>query len=278
VGGYNQVQLGTTGTPVYGAYGFATTGSQKGYRNTLPLWAQWFSDAGAQTATANAVGATGANTGGYNDAMDYMPVPVGYWSCAFQIPGSNSTPANGEQPGAMSSFSMETTGSDMQKFGGQLRCPTCRCMQSSLMEMRSGNLQTSFPSYGLCYRTNCAMPSYLQVAIKGQFDSATYWYQCPEKGGSLYIPGFFGALTCPAAADFCRMEPISGLRYPEQHTPRGWIRLRLLNGCNARSLTVSTSDKRNMYVIASDGGFLAEPVSLQALPMLIHLLKVTCDM
>lgn len=68
---------------------------------------------------------------------------------------------------------------------------------------------------------------------------------------------------------FGNMMLTNGLRYPEQHTPRGWIRLRLLNGCNARSLTVSTSDKRNMYVIASDGGFLAEPVSLQALPMLM---------
>ena len=223
-GGYSQVQLGATGgtpAPVYGPYGVATPGALAGYRNSLPVWAQWFSDAGAQTATANAPGATGANTGGYNDAMDYMPVPVGYWSCAYQVPGTNSTPASGDQANPLASVVVDS--GDMQKFGGQLRCPTCRCMQSSLMEMRSGNLQTSFPSYGLCYRTNCAMTTYLQVAIKGQFDGGTYWYQCPEKGGKLYIPGFFGALTCPPALSFCALEPISGLRYPEQDVYWEWI-------------------------------------------------------
>ncbi|SUB18362.1 Copper efflux oxidase [Pantoea agglomerans] len=46
------------------------------------------------------------------------------------------------------------------------------------------------------------------------------------------------------------------------------LRLRLLNGCNARSLHVAASDKRPFYVIASDGGLLAEPVKLDSLPIL----------
>ncbi|MGE9715967.1 multicopper oxidase CueO, partial [Escherichia coli] len=51
--------------------------------------------------------------------------------------------------------------------------------------------------------------------------------------------------------------------------PKGWIRLRFLNGCNARSLNLATSDGRPMYVIASDGGLLAEPVKVTELPILM---------
>ncbi|HHT5703499.1 TPA: multicopper oxidase CueO [Raoultella planticola] len=61
----------------------------------------------------------------------------------------------------------------------------------------------------------------------------------------------------------------NGALYPEHAAPRGWLRLRLLNGCNARSLNFSTSDNRPMYVIASDGGLLAEPVKVNELPMLM---------
>ena len=61
----------------------------------------------------------------------------------------------------------------------------------------------------------------------------------------------------------------TGALYTEPAAPRGWLRLRLLNGCNARSLNFSTSDNRPMYVIASDGGLLAEPVKVNELPMLM---------
>nr|WP_314421112.1 multicopper oxidase CueO [uncultured Erwinia sp.] len=60
----------------------------------------------------------------------------------------------------------------------------------------------------------------------------------------------------------------NGAIYPQHGVPRGWLRLRLLNGCNARSLKLTTSDSRPMYVIASDGGLLAEPVKLSELPMM----------
>lgn len=60
----------------------------------------------------------------------------------------------------------------------------------------------------------------------------------------------------------------NGVQYPQHPTPRGWLRLRLLNGCNARSLKISTSDQRPLYVIASDGGLLAEPVKVTELAML----------
>jgi blue copper oxidase len=61
----------------------------------------------------------------------------------------------------------------------------------------------------------------------------------------------------------------NGARYPQHTAPRGWLRLRLLNGCNARSLTLAASDNRPLYVIGSDGGLLGEPVKLTELPMLM---------
>ncbi|MDE9580696.1 multicopper oxidase CueO [Citrobacter koseri] len=61
----------------------------------------------------------------------------------------------------------------------------------------------------------------------------------------------------------------NGAIYPQHAAPKGWLRLRLLNGCNARSLNIATSDNRPLYVIASDGGLLAEPVKVNALPILM---------
>jgi len=67
---------------------------------------------------------------------------------------------------------------------------------------------------------------------------------------------------------FGDMMLTNGEQYPQHAVPRGWLRLRLLNGCNARSLDIATSDGRALYVIGSDGGLLAEPVSVESLPML----------
>ncbi|QRG78417.1 multicopper oxidase CueO [Citrobacter sp. R56] len=61
----------------------------------------------------------------------------------------------------------------------------------------------------------------------------------------------------------------NGAIYPQHAAPKGWLRLRLLNGCNARSLNIAASDGRPLYVIASDGGLLAEPVKVNELPMLM---------
>lgn len=60
----------------------------------------------------------------------------------------------------------------------------------------------------------------------------------------------------------------NGVVLPKHTAPRGWLRLRFLNGCNARSLKLATSDGRKMYVIASDGGLLNEPVAVDQLPMI----------
>ena len=60
----------------------------------------------------------------------------------------------------------------------------------------------------------------------------------------------------------------NGAIYPQHSAPKGWLRLRLLNGCNARMLNFATSDNRPLYVIASDGGLLPEPVKVTELPVL----------
>ncbi|EML1936558.1 multicopper oxidase CueO [Providencia sp. 21OH12SH02B-Prov] len=61
----------------------------------------------------------------------------------------------------------------------------------------------------------------------------------------------------------------NGAVFPKHVAPKGWLRFRLLNGCNARSLNISTSDGRKMYVVASDGGLLAEPIAVTELPILM---------
>jgi blue copper oxidase len=47
--------------------------------------------------------------------------------------------------------------------------------------------------------------------------------------------------------------------------PKGIVRLRLLNGSNARIFRLSFSDGRPMHLIATDGGFIAEPAEVDSL-------------
>jgi blue copper oxidase len=61
---------------------------------------------------------------------------------------------------------------------------------------------------------------------------------------------------------------VNGVHHPEARTTRGWLRFRVLDGSNARSYQLSSSDSRSLYVIASDGGLLDSPVELKQL--LIH--------
>lgn len=178
------------------------------------------SDAAAAAATGVA-GASAATTGGYNNANDYVPVPVGFWNCMYPSASANGT-GGGESGNLLNKVSsLFGSAADMSSFGGQSRCPQCRCMKSSLMELDKGNIQTQYPSYGLCYRTNCYRPDYLQVAIMGAVPQITtgysFWYACPAGGGKLYIPGYLGSLTCPDPVAFCAHETISGVLFPEQN-------------------------------------------------------------
>lgn len=49
---------------------------------------------------------------------------------------------------------------------------------------------------------------------------------------------------------------------PVARVPAGLVRLRILNGANARNFDLSFADKRTFHVIASDGGYLAAPIAL----------------
>lgn len=103
---------------------------------------------------------------------------------------------------------------DLERFGGQEHCASCRCFVSSLRELTSFAFDPQFPRYGLCYRANCFRRDYLQVAIRNQLGGVS-WYKCPDNGGKIYLAGFSGSLHCPDASAFCKHEEISGIKYPE---------------------------------------------------------------
>lgn len=56
---------------------------------------------------------------------------------------------------------------------------------------------------------------------------------------------------------------VNGAQYPLARTARGWVRLRLLDGSNARSYVLGASDGRPLFVIGSDGGLLERPVEMK---------------
>jgi blue copper oxidase len=58
---------------------------------------------------------------------------------------------------------------------------------------------------------------------------------------------------------------VNGALAPIAQVPRGVVRLRLLNGANARTFHLRFTDGRTFAVIAGDGGFLSAPVAATAL-------------
>ena len=60
---------------------------------------------------------------------------------------------------------------------------------------------------------------------------------------------------------------INGAIDPVANVPAGKVRLRLLNGANARFYIIHFTDNRTFYKIASDGGLLESPVPLTTMEM-----------
>lgn len=60
---------------------------------------------------------------------------------------------------------------------------------------------------------------------------------------------------------------VNGVFGPTWRAPRQWVRLRLLNGCNARILELRLSDATPMLQIANEGGALAAPVARSTLKL-----------
>jgi FtsP/CotA-like multicopper oxidase with cupredoxin domain len=58
---------------------------------------------------------------------------------------------------------------------------------------------------------------------------------------------------------------VNGAISPVASVPAGFVRLRLLNAANARNFDVRFTDRRPFFVIASDGGYLSEPVEVRSL-------------
>lgn len=60
---------------------------------------------------------------------------------------------------------------------------------------------------------------------------------------------------------------VNGAMSPVAHVPAGKVRLRLLNGANARFYIVAFADNRSFHKIAGDGGFLEAPVQMTSMEM-----------
>lgn len=60
---------------------------------------------------------------------------------------------------------------------------------------------------------------------------------------------------------------VNGAIAPYQDVPKGWVRLRLLNGSNARYHRYRFADSSSFYKIATEGGLLEKPVQMIELVM-----------
>ena len=60
---------------------------------------------------------------------------------------------------------------------------------------------------------------------------------------------------------------VNGAINPYLEVPQGMTRLRLLNGSNGRTLDLKFSDNQKFYQIASDGGFLEQPVEMDKITL-----------
>jgi len=60
---------------------------------------------------------------------------------------------------------------------------------------------------------------------------------------------------------------VNGAYTPVWQAPRQWVRLRLLNACNARTLTLRLSPSVSMVQIANEAGLLATPVTRSSITL-----------
>ena len=60
---------------------------------------------------------------------------------------------------------------------------------------------------------------------------------------------------------------VNGAFGPVWQAPQQWVRLRLLNGCNARTLILRLGNAASMLQVANEGGLLAAPVARAAIAL-----------
>jgi len=199
----------------------ASSSSNCGSQNTnaqtpeLPNWARYTSK-------------VSTGQGGYSDSFDFAPVRLGYWNCLDSKPTTTERFVNGNNTNNFDSDTFTALSNELELFGGQMHCEDCRCFDSTLREF--GSIKSlEYASYGLCYVSNCYRSDYLQVGVRSR-DGGVDWVGCPSGGGSLYIPGFTGSITCPDAATFCTYEDITGRFYGETNLLLAWIFLGIVVG------------------------------------------------
>ncbi|WP_170107148.1 multicopper oxidase CueO [Roseibium marinum] len=83
-----------------------------------------------------------------------------------------------------------------------------------------------------------------------------------NKDGSFFHRFNMAAITVGYVGDTML---VNGAVYPQARTAKGWLRLRILNGSNARSYKLALSGGKSFFVVGSDGGLLSEPVELKDL-------------
>ena len=149
---------------------------------------------------------------GWSDAMDFVPVKVGSYSCldnkAIFLSGGAAKASGGNKL----TMAMDNVYGDITTYGGQYRSEKSRCFVSSLQSAKTFN--PAFSKLGLCYASNCFKRDYLQVGVLTKL-GGIQWYGCPRGGGKVYISGFLGSVHCPDAEDFCVQEDITGHLYAE---------------------------------------------------------------
>src|SRR5699024_6965745 len=82
-----------------------------------------------------------------------------------------------------------------------------------------------------------------------------------ETGNMEYSPD----LTDSMRGLFGNVSLVNGAISPYLEVPQGLVRLRLINGSNARTYDFSFDNGQKFYQIASDGGFLEKPIEMSSL-------------
>src|SRR5699024_10758141 len=82
-----------------------------------------------------------------------------------------------------------------------------------------------------------------------------------ETGNMEYSPD----LTDSMRGLFGNVSLVNGAISPYLEVPQGLVRLRLINGSNARTYDFSFVNAQKFYQIASDGGFLEKPIEMSSL-------------
>lgn len=82
-------------------------------------------------------------------------------------------------------------------------------------------------------------------------------------GNMEYVPSMTDRMTGLHGNSFL----INGAISPYLEVPKGLVRLRLLNGSNGRTYNFSLDNDQTFYQIASDGGFLEQPVELSSVEL-----------